>query len=95
VQLARGLQGRYDALGEWAGCLKLSAAGAKQLRGIVEDEIARGERQNGYEFIIPKLFETTSISYEPADGVKWLEIDFPHDIERAGALGIATLTKLL
>lgn len=93
VQLARGFQGNCHVLGEWAGCLKLSAAGAKLLRGILNSEISRGERQSGYEFIIPRLFGATSISYELVDRVKWIEIDFPYDLERARALGIATLKK--
>lgn len=93
VQLARGLRGKYHVLGEWAGCLKLSAAGAKLLREILNSEISRGERQSGYEFIIPRLFRTTSISYELVEKVKWIEIDFPHDIDRARALGITTLKK--
>ncbi len=93
VQLDRGLKGEYHVLGEWAGCLKLSAAGVKQIRKILSSEICLGKRQSGYEFILPKLFETTAISYELVDDVKWTEIDFPYDIQKAKKLGLQRLDK--
>ena len=91
IDLARGLKGQYSVLGEWAGCLKLSTQGTERLQELVTNKVAKGERELGYEFIIPELFETITISYELIDGIKWLEIDFLNDIERASTLGIASL----
>ena len=88
VDLARGLKGQYDVIGEWAGCLKLSAQGSKYLKTLVVKKVMNGERKAGYEFIIPLLFETLPISYELIDGLKWIEIDFPGDMELAKKLGI-------
>ena len=88
VDLERGLQGEYDILGEWAGCLKLSPHGAKRLKKLVTKKVSDGERQLGYEFIIPELFEHISIGYELVDGMKWIEIDFPDDVENAKKLGV-------
>lgn len=86
VNLARGLKGNYEILGEWAGFLKLSAEGAKKLFQLLQKKILSGERQSGYEFIIPELFNNLSISYELINGLKWIEIDYPKDIKKAEKL---------
>jgi len=83
VALARGLVGSYHVAGEWAGFLKLSDNGAKRLKKIIEMKISGGERREGYEFIVPELFNTVSVSYELISGLRWVEIDFPEDITKA------------
>lgn len=88
VALARGLKGYYPVAGEWAGFLKFSSAGAKELRKIVEKKVSSGERKIGYEFIIPDLFAKVPLSYELIGDLNWIEIDFPKDVKRAKALNI-------
>ena len=83
IALKRGLTGRYDTIGEWAGFLKLSDSGTKRLNKLLKKKVSCGERDIGYEFVIPELFDKVAISYEPIDGLKWVEIDFPKDVKRA------------
>lgn len=91
ADLARGLRGNYDILGEWAGCLRLSQIGSYMLKKLILEKVSDGDQESGYEFIIPELFDKISISYELVDGIKWVEIDFMDDIERAKRLGIERL----
>ncbi|MFH1593991.1 MAG: phosphocholine cytidylyltransferase family protein [Candidatus Omnitrophota bacterium] len=88
VRLARGLSGDYGILGEWAGVTKFSLPGSRRLKALLEKKIIAGERQAGYEFIIPDLFKSMTISYELIDGLKWVEIDFPKDLKKAKSLNI-------
>lgn len=88
VALARGLNGEYGILGEWAGFLKLSSSGSKKLRQLLEEKISSGKRKIGYEFIIPHLFKKIAISYELIDDLNWIEIDYPGDVAKARNLSI-------
>jgi len=91
ADLARGLRGNYDILGEWAGCLRLSQIGSYMLKKLILEKVSEGQQEAGYEFIIPELFDKFPISYELVDGIKWVEIDFMDDIERAKRLDIERL----
>lgn len=83
VKLQRGLRGRYDTSGEWAGVLKASAGLSRAIRSLCRKKINDGQREAGYEFIIPDLFGKHRISCEPIGGIRWVEIDFPEDLKRA------------
>ena len=83
VALGRGLKGKYDVLGEWAGFLRLSTSASRSLKKIIERRVKGGDRDTGYEFIVPELFKKSPISYELVDGLNWVEIDFPRDLKRA------------
>lgn len=86
VALQRGLKGAYQVCGEWAGFLKLSGCAVDRLKKLLIKKVSSGERNIGYEFIIPELFSKVRISYELIDGLKWTEIDFPKDIKMAKSL---------
>jgi choline kinase len=86
VSLARGLRGDFEVCGEWAGALRLSPEGSSLLREIVGQEIAAGRLDEGYEFVVPRLFDALEVSYEAIDTAGWLEIDFPADMQRAERL---------
>ena len=88
VALARGLKGEYSVKGEWAGFLKLSNTAVRELKKIMKHLVAHGDRDSGYEFIIPYLFSKAKISYELINGLSWVEIDFPFDIRRARGMAI-------
>lgn len=88
VALDRGLKGNYGILGEWAGFLKLSSSGSNRLKRLLKEKISAGEKKIGYEFIMPDLFKKAAISYELIDGLRWVEIDYPKDVNRARALNI-------
>jgi choline kinase len=86
VALGRGLKGNYPVTGEWAGILKLSPFASRRLKKILEKKISSGERETGYEFIIPDLFRDIPVSFELIDGLKWTEIDTIQDVHRARRL---------
>lgn len=89
VALERGAsRENFSVSGEWAGFLKLSETGAGRLKALLQKKVSAGEREIGYEFIIPELFEAIAISYELTGDSRWVEIDFPKDVEKAGGLGI-------
>ncbi len=88
VALARGLKGNYAAIGEWAGILRLSPSASKRLRKLLKKKISSGEREVGYEFIIPDLFKDVPISYELIDGLRWAEIDTAQDVNKARRLSL-------
>jgi choline kinase len=91
VELARGLKGDYEILGEWAGCLNLSEDGAKKLAKLLREKVEAGERSLGYEFLIPELFSRLPIACETIDGIRWADIDFREDIAHACQMGICPL----
>lgn len=70
VSLERGLQGNFDVFGEWAGALRLSFKGSSLLREIVCREVEQGNIEEGYEFIVPQLFNSIDLSFELVDGLK-------------------------
>lgn len=88
VALDRGLDRNYTVVGEWAGFLRLSPAGANELRRITERKVSLGGIEAGYEFIIPGLFKKLVVSYELIDGLKWTEIDSCKDVSIARKLNI-------
>ena len=86
VAMGRGLGGDYDLVGEWAGVLRLSSFGAERLRDAVQAEVDAGRIEQGYEFVVPRLFDRLEIGCERVDDLRWVEIDFPSDWDRAQRL---------
>lgn len=84
--LARGLSGGYSVLGEMVGFTRLSRNAARKMREVLAEQMRQENLEIGYEFLFPQLFDEHSISYELVDGLRWVEIDFPEDVERAQAL---------
>ena len=86
VQLARGLRGDFEALGEWAGVLKLDGQAAQVYGELLAERVAGGERDLGYEFLVPELLAEQAIGLRDVSGRAWVEIDFPGDLARARSL---------
>ena len=84
--LERELKGDFDLMGEWVGFIKISKEGVKILKEIVKEGI-RKRNYKDYEEVLPKLFEQVEFNYELVDGLKWIEIDFEDDLERAIEVG--------
>lgn len=84
--LARGLSGNYSVLGEMVGFTRLSQNAARKMREVLAEQVHKENFDIGYEFLFPQLFHAYPISYELVDGLRWVEIDFPEDVERAQAL---------
>jgi len=82
MALERGLKADFDLIGEWVGFIKISKSGVEILKEIVKEVIEKTNYRD-YEEILPQLFERVEFNYELVDGLKWVEIDFKEDVERA------------
>ncbi len=86
LDIARGVAGDYHATGESIGFLKLERPAAQALAALLARALEGGDDGIEHEGVYPQLMRECVIGYELADGHRWLEIDFPEDVERARAL---------
>ena len=90
--MARGLSGNYDILGEWVGFIKMNQAATSMLYEITDTNVKKDNVNMGYEDMLPVFFKKVEFRFEIVDGLKWVEIDFPKDIEKACCLNIKEKT---
>jgi len=83
LDIARRPRGRFELLGESVGFLKLSAAAAGTLRGLLAARLERGDLDIEHEEVYPELLAQVEVGFERVDDLDWTEIDFPADLERA------------
>jgi choline kinase len=83
IAKTRSVPSSYDTFGESVGFLKVARADAPILRSALEVAIAAGRDDIEHEQVFPELMRRCAIGYERIDGVPWIEIDFPEDVERA------------
>lgn len=69
--------------GESLGFLKLSKAGALELRRLLEEKVLAGQTGIEHEQAYPDLFRKVPVGCERVDGLAWTEIDTPEDLARA------------
>ncbi len=89
VDMRRDLSGEYDLVGEAVGFYRLGPDGCEELRDIVSRRVAEGDIDIGYEDVLPQLFAAVPFAPLVIDGLEWVEIDFPEDIQRARGLAHA------
>ena len=75
----------YDYQGESVGFFRFTKATADKLVKSAKSYLGRGEENQPYEECIRDLLLASpdQFGFEDITGLKWLEIDFPEDIERA------------
>lgn len=83
VDIARDERGEFDLTGESVGFLKLSAQGARTLRELLGEHVARGDIDIEHEEVYPELLERVRVGFETVDDLDWTEIDFPEDVRLA------------
>ncbi|MGV3707244.1 MAG: NTP transferase domain-containing protein [Gemmatimonas sp.] len=81
--LRRGPADGHEQQGEWVGFAKLSAGAVVALHAAIDAQIASGESRGGYEDALAGLLAAHRFDVVPTDGLPWVEIDFPDDLERA------------
>jgi choline kinase len=81
--IVRGGAPGYELMGESIGFLRLSADAARLLRQLVERRVDAGDTGIEHEEVYPELLARVDVGFERADGLPWIEIDFPDDITRA------------
>lgn len=87
VQIARRITERYDEIGEGIGFLKLSKRYSKELLAALEETVDEDE-DSDYETALDKLVRRIPVGFEDVTGLKWTEIDFAEDIEKAKSLNL-------
>lgn len=81
--IVRGGAPGYELQGESIGFLKLSAAAARLLRALLDERVDAGHTGIEHEEVYPQLLERVEVGFERVDGMPWIEVDFPADVERA------------
>jgi choline kinase len=92
--IVRGGAPGYELSGESVGFLKLSAAGARLLRDLLDRRIAAGATGIEHEEVYPELLAQIPVGYERVDGMPWTEIDFPEDVGRAETMILPRIQAL-
>ncbi len=77
------LKAAMTSFGESIGFLKLSREAAPLLRRLLEEKVQAGVVNIEHEQVYPDLFRETAVGCERVDGLPWMEIDTPEDLERA------------
>lgn len=85
VQIGRRITEKYDEIGEGIGFFKLSKKYSNELLIALEETIAHNKNSD-YENALDKLVRRIPAGFEDVTGLRWTEIDFESDIERAKAL---------
>jgi len=87
VALRRGVMGppdrAYDARAEWVGFVKVGRAAGRDLTGVLDDMVRRGQVEGDYEVALDLLLSRHRFVACPTGGLPWIEIDFPQDLEDA------------
>jgi choline kinase len=81
--IVRGGAPGYELVGESIGFLKLGAPAARLLRGLLDARIAAGDTGIEHEEVYPELLARVDVGFERVDGMPWIEIDFPADVDAA------------
>ena len=80
---SRELLDEMTCFGESVGFLKLEREAAGWLRKLLEAKIEAGVVNIEHEQVYPDLFQQIQLGFEKSDGLPWIEIDTPEDLERA------------
>ena len=75
----------FDYQGESVGFFRFSAETANKLQKHTQSYLERGKEDAPYEEIIRDLLleQPNYFGFEDITGLKWIEIDFPEDVDRA------------
>ena len=86
VDFGKGVEGQFDAIGEWPGFLKMSAPIAARVADATEAFVADDRLGVAYEDAISAVLKSEppgAFGYVDVSDVPWIEIDFPGDLDRA------------
>jgi len=86
VDMNRIIDGNFDIVGEAVGFYKFNDYSCEELKRILISQYKLKNYSLGYEDILPFLFKYIYFRHIMVDGLKWIEIDFEEDIDRAKSL---------
>jgi choline kinase len=85
--------GDFDMMGEGVGFLKISRSSAEKLKQILKYFVQQGKVDQEYEDTFHAFFKEVEVKFLPVGGIRWTEIDFPEDIQKAENLILPNLLK--
>ncbi|MBI3616244.1 MAG: NTP transferase domain-containing protein [Candidatus Omnitrophica bacterium] len=88
------LRKQMTFFGESVGFLKLDKNAAAELGRLLESRVSAGVVNIEHEQVYPDLFEKVEVGFETADGLPWIEIDTPADLDRAIRMSSSNLLCL-
>lgn len=87
VAIRRGVMGppevAYDRRAEWVGFVRVGRAAGLELAALLDRLVRDGQVDGDYEAALDALLPGHSFVTCPTDGLPWIEIDFPHDLQAA------------
>ena len=84
-ELAKKIRGEGRVVGESVGIFKFDGTAGARLVTLLAAHSARNPSIE-YEPVVEALARETPLAFVPVDGLPWIEIDFPGDVERARQL---------
>ena len=87
VALRRGVMGPpeapFEARAEWVGFVKVGHAAGVDLAATLDRLVREGKIDGDYETALDALMPRHPFVACPTDGLPWIEIDFPQDLDAA------------
>jgi choline kinase len=91
--IARGISGLFDIYGEWIGFLRMGPETSSKFSDLLAQVVKSGPESIGYEDVLQQLVDEERFGIVLADGLPWIEIDFPQDLAQAEKLASANLAE--
>jgi choline kinase len=82
----------FDRRAEWVGFVKVGQAAGADLADALEAMVAGGRVEGDYEAALDGLLDRHAFACCPTDGLPWIEIDFPQDLQAAETEVLPRLT---
>ncbi|MEJ7730962.1 MAG: phosphocholine cytidylyltransferase family protein [Polyangiaceae bacterium] len=83
LKIARRVGRGWDFAGESVGFAKVGPEGAAAMRRIIAEEVTAGRLDQEYEAAMDRAFHEVRFGFERVDDLRWTEIDFQEDVEKA------------
>jgi choline kinase len=98
VAIRRGVAGppdaTYQAKAEWVGFVKVGRAAGIELAAILDAYVRGGQTEGDYEAALDALLPRHRFLACPTDGLPWIEIDFPQDLQAAETEVLPRIARL-
>ncbi len=98
VAIRRGIMGRppvpYETMAEWVGFVKIGREAGRDLVDVLEGFVREGRVEGDYEVALDAILGRHRFAACDTDGLPWIEIDFPQDLQAAEAEILPRMTRL-
>jgi choline kinase len=84
----------YDSRTEWVGFAKIGRAAGAAMAAILDDYVRGGQTEGDYEAALDALLPHHAFVACRTEGLPWIEIDFPQDLQAAETEVLPRLARL-